>query len=186
APMLGGALAAALWAGAADAQTPGFAVRMTQYSGPLYPLLSASGQFNQTGLPAPWIAFEAQEILSQVNMNGGNDFNVFDGDDPWLNGSVDDNSSYFTVTASANVRIPAGTWSIAVGSDDGGGITIPGVTFDSRFNTNAPQPPNGAWFPNQRGHTWTGGTFTLTEPLETTLFAAMYEFEGGDAFELAV
>ncbi|MDG2124337.1 MAG: hypothetical protein P8J87_11590, partial [Verrucomicrobiales bacterium] len=103
--------------------------------------------------------------------------------------------------AVAEVVIPPGKWTIAFGSDDGGRITIPGVDFstgdggfDGRFNEDF--DPNGPFDPERgndtvdywkpRGHQWTGGTFSLTEPLETTITVTMYERGGGDSLEVAI
>jgi len=53
------------------------------------------------------------------------------------------------------------------GSDDGGSLKIPGITFLNRTNTSGTMAGNELRFEGTRGHAWTFGTFTLTEPLKT-------------------
>lgn len=95
----------------------------------------------------------------------------------------------YILKATANVIIPAGTWTIAFGSDDGGYIKIPGVNFTNPLNNNWGSQPVVAdtiWYDRGRGHAWTGGRFTLSTPLETTIEALMWESGGGDSWEIAL
>ncbi|MCA9201174.1 MAG: hypothetical protein KDA87_26720, partial [Planctomycetales bacterium] len=113
---------------------------------------------------------------------GGGNFGV---NHPYPNGVNDDSLDNFAVQAVANVVIPAGTWTIGFGSDDGGKILIPGVEFiDSQANDNFQD--DEIRFEAPRGHAWTVGTFELTEPLETAVLASFYEAGGGDSFEVAI
>jgi hypothetical protein len=92
----------------------------------------------------------------------------------------------YAIRATSNITIPVGTWTIAVGSDDGFRVTIPGVTFTSRFNADA-SAANVVQFSAPRGHAQTGGTFTVTgSPLVTTITLDFYEAGGGDSVELSL
>lgn len=90
--------------------------------------------------------------------------------------------------ASARVVIPVGTYTIGFGTDDGGALTIPGVTFDRDLTLNDDaKSDNQIRYEGNRGHGWTVGTFTVTgQPLDTTLIASMHERGGGDTFEVAI
>ena len=101
----------------------------------------------------------------------------------------------FVLEATTQVTIPAGTWSIAIASDDGGMIKVPGVDFstgdgggESRFGEDAAPvriSDDSVRFEGTRGHTFTGGTFVLNAPLTTTITAIMFERAGGDSVEVA-
>ncbi len=93
----------------------------------------------------------------------------------------------FVVGVEGALRIPAGTWTIAFGSDDGGVLDMTGIAFDSRFNSNTEDGPGQARYEGTRGHGWTGGTFTVGQ-METAsqMLAMMFERGGGDSFELAI
>ena len=80
----------------------------------------------------------------------------------------------------ADVVIPAGRWTVGIGSDDGGQLTIPGVLFDV-WNANDSFDDDQIRFENNRGHGWTVGAFELAEPLETTITASFHERGGGDS-----
>ena len=92
----------------------------------------------------------------------------------------------FTVQVVSEVTIPAGTWTIGFGSDDGGQITIPGVEFELASDPNDSFDDDQIRFEGNRGHGWTVGSFELSEPLETTITASFHERGGGDSFEIAV
>ena len=104
----------------------------------------------------------------------------------------------YGMDARAVVTIPAGTWSIGFGSDDGGQLTLQttdgsDIAFDNTFNTNGvgnyrirSAPSNQVWYLGNRGHAWTGGTFTVTEPTTALLHSSFHERGGGDNFEVAI
>ncbi|MBM98755.1 MAG: hypothetical protein CMJ77_06470 [Planctomycetaceae bacterium] len=113
---------------------------------------------------------------------GGGNFGV---NNPYPNDVSDTSMSDFVVEVTAEVTIPAGTWTIGFGSDDGGRIEIPGVEFDlSQNNDNFSD--DEIRYNGNRGHGWTVGSFTLGEGLETTITASFHERGGGDSFEIAV
>ena len=101
------------------------------------------------------------------------------------NGINNDSQDDFAVEVTADVVIPAGTWTIGLGSDDGGKIRIPGVVFDDWQNNDSIEDDE-IRFEAPRAHGWTVGTFRLNEPLETTITGQFYERGGGDSFEIAV
>src|SRR5205814_6887269 len=116
---------------------------------------------------------------------GGN----FSPDDLLPDGRTD-NATY-ALRATANVFIPAGTWSFDVGSDDGFSLTIPGATFTNKVNQNT----NGVttvradtiYYSAARGHAHSSGTITVPAGgLTTTITLDFYENGGGDDVELSV
>ncbi|MEZ5324762.1 MAG: discoidin domain-containing protein [Verrucomicrobiales bacterium] len=122
--------------------------------------------------------------MAELDIAGGG--GTFAVNNPYPNGVNDASMDDVIVEAKAEVVIPAGTWSIAFGSDDGGRITVDDITFDSKFNEDLDTGSDTVRFDAPRGHTWTGGTFTLAAPLTTTITAVMYERGGGDSFEVAI
>jgi hypothetical protein len=92
----------------------------------------------------------------------------------------------YVIRATANVVIPEGTYTIAVGSDDGFRLTIPNVSFSNRFGADAGTAADVLQFSAPRGHTQTGGTFTVNAPLTTTITLDFYEAAGGDSLELSI
>ena len=104
----------------------------------------------------------------------------------------------YAMDARAEVTIPPGTWSIGFGSDDGGQLTLQTksgseISFDSTFNTNGVgnyrlrgQASNQVWFLGNRGHNWTGGTFTVTEETTAIFHSSFHERGGGDNWEVAI
>jgi len=133
-----------------------------------------------------------------INSDARNNYSVIDFagnagrfpvNNAYPNGVNNDSQNDFGVRAQADVTIPAGTWSIGFGSDDGGRIIVPGITFDSRFNHQdlpAPTPMDQARFEDPRGHSWTGGTFTVAAQTTTTVDAMFFERGGGDSLEVAI
>ncbi|MEX0642016.1 MAG: CotH kinase family protein [Pirellulales bacterium] len=95
----------------------------------------------------------------------------------------------YAIRATSNVTIPVGTWTINVGSDDGFRLTIPGVSFTAKYNTNGDPGlnTNTLVYNIPRGHGNTGGTFTVSgSALTTTITLDFYERGGGDSVELSI
>lgn len=126
----------------------------------------------------------AEGAYAVVDMAGGG--GTFDEDLPYPNGVNDASMSDFAVEVKADVKIPAGTWTIGFGSDDGGRILIPDVQFDDSSDNNDALDTNELRFTGNRGHGWTVGSFTLEEDLETSITASFHERGGGDSFEIAI
>ncbi len=122
----------------------------------------------------------AYDVVDMAGLPG-----TFGKDLPYPNGVNNDSQSDFAVEVTADVVIPAGTWTIGFGSDDGGSIRIPGISFDDWLNNDSIDDDE-LRFEQPRAHGWTVGSFTLNEPLETTLTGQFYERGGGDSFEIAV
>ena len=119
-----------------------------------------------------------------VDLAGGN--GTFPENLPYPNGVNNANQSDFVVQVWADVTIPAGSWSIAIGSDDGAQLTVadPDFAFDEKTHDDFEE--NMIRFEGNRGHGWTTGTFELEAPLETQIIASFHERGGGDSFEIAV
>ena len=161
---------------------PGWNVRMIDVNQNVDNTTNADLIFSTTPPPAPWtVASDSAFGYALVDLGTGGSYGLNQAYPTGVNAT-----DTFTIKAKADVTIPAGTWSVAFGSDDGGRITIPGITFDTRFNINGPvSPPDEARYEAPRGHTWTGGTFTLASDLTTTIDSIMFENGGGDSFEIA-
>ncbi len=127
------------------------------------------------------------EAYPVVDMAGGT--GSFTTNLPYPNGVTDTSQEDFVVQVVADVVIPEGTWTVGFGSDDGGQITISGVEFelwtDDGGATTAPEIDQIRYEGN-RGHNWSVGSFTLNEPLETTIVSSFHERGGGDSYEIAV
>jgi hypothetical protein len=134
------------------------------------------------GLPVIYQS-DATGIYTDVNLQGGP--GTFSRGYAYPNGVNNESMEDFAVRAIADVIIPAGTWTIGFGTDDGGQITIPGVSFDDSLNNDS-SADDQIRFEGNRGHDWTVGSFTLNQPLNTTITASMHERGGGDTFEIAV
>lgn len=122
----------------------------------------------------------------------------FGSDETWPNGvtvaiSQDDElRNVYAMRATADLFIPEGTWTVAIGSDDGCRLKLTGVTFSNRINeeftgaTN-PSPSDVLVYGGTRGHGWVLGTITVPAGgINTTIIADMFEQLGGDSFELAI
>ena len=70
------------------------------------------------------VSFTGKKDYATVNQGVGGNFSPDDLDPEGLS-----NTDTYALRATANVFIPAGTWSFDVGSDDGMSLTIPGATF---------------------------------------------------------
>lgn len=163
--------------------TPGFLARVIDVTSQI----SATTTADQVLVnPAAFgVTSDASAIVAQVDFAGG--AGTFGVNNPYPNGVANETMEDFLVHAQANVVIPAGTWQIAVGSDDGARLTLDGANFLSRFGENGVQnSADEIRYEAPRGHGWTGGTFTTSVPLATTLDAIMYERGGGDSFEIAI
>lgn len=127
----------------------------------------------------------ADEVRPYINLGGGNG-NINFPPNTKLGYPGGMGGDDFLVAAEADLVIPVGTWTIAFGSDDGGLLTIPGVTFTSKFNSNYGGADTVGWN-NPRGHKQTGGTFTVSgSPLATTLTSLFFERGGGDSYEMSI
>ena len=118
-----------------------------------------------------------------VDLAGGG--GTFPVNQPYPNGVNNESQDDFVVEVTAEVTIPAGTWTIAFGSDDGGAVTVPGVEIGESLNNDGFEEDQ-IRFEGTRGHGWTVGSFELAEPLETTITGAFFERGGGDSFEIAI
>ena len=137
------------------------------------------------------IAFDGQAVVPLVNHGNGGSYGA---DRTLPNGFGPSNGTspereHYALRATANVVIPAGTWTVNVNSDDGFRLRIPGVTFTGRVNENPAggSAPDTLTYAATRGAGNTLGSFTVpAEGLTTTLQLDFYERTGGDSLELSV
>jgi hypothetical protein len=128
--------------------------------------------------------------------------------DPYINHTADPDGSFsapsnlsppgistgvrkYVLRGTAAVTIPVGTWTVAVGSNEGMRLTIPGVQFTNITNTNTSGldtvGDDQLVFSVFSRHSESRGTFTVTGgPLETTILLDMFEFLGNDSLELSI
>jgi hypothetical protein len=171
--------------------TTQWAVRMVNtVAGPMGTIADATNVLNGTG-SGYTITTDKSTNYPQVNLAGGGNFT---GDYILPNGETNVDAagrSFYALRATASVTIPVGTWTLAVGSDDGFRLRIPGVTFTSRINENFtgapnPSPADTLVYGAGRGHATTSATITITgSPLVTTLQLDSFEGQGGDDLELS-
>jgi len=120
---------------------------------------------------------------------GGGSFSV---NNPYPDGRTTPGDD-FLVGVQAYLEMRPGTYTIAFGSDDGGALQLSGITFTSTFNEN-PTGGQGVGtdtilFNGNRGHGWTGGTFTVPGGggvYYSELYSLFYERGGGDSYEIAL
>ena len=99
----------------------------------------------------------------------------------------------FLVGAQAFMRVPAGTYTIAFASDDGGVLQLTdplfGTTFsfDQEINTNGDGVVDDTilWY-SANSHSATMGVFTLDEETILELQGLFFERAGGDFFEISI
>lgn len=102
-------------------------------------------------------------------------------------GGPHDGGDDFVVRANSWWLAPAGTYTIAFGSDDGGAMSLgQGLTFSSVFNSDLPAGQSEIRAEDPRSHDVTGGTFTLSQPTNIDLTALMFERRGGTSFEVSI
>jgi len=104
-----------------------------------------------------------------------------------LDGSAAATRTEYAIRATAQVTIPAGTYTIGVNSNEGFQLTIPGVTFSSRFGedyTYSTSTPSQLTWSKLRQSADTLGTFTVSSPLATSIQVDMFEQFGPDNFEV--
>jgi len=167
-------------------QIPGFTIRMVEFAGDLGDITTA--QRIVDGPTPPGYTLLGDHTKDCDVVNHGPD-GVFFPDQVLPNGQ--NSGDYYVLRCSANVVIPAGTWSIDVGSDDGFMLKIPGVSFFNRYNedmTNVPAVQNDTLvYSRTRGHNHTSASFTVPAGgVSTTLTLDFYENWGGDTVELSV
>ena len=96
----------------------------------------------------------------------------------------------YAIDVRAQVTIPAGTWTVAINADDGGQLTVPGVTFESTYGQWDPLGkggPSQIWHQGNSDGSSTGATFTVgAGGIDTLLHASMHQRDATDSFELAI
>lgn len=115
--------------GATQAGVPGFTGRIVTF------VEHASTLNTHTDAEIVLDDFEAETAIggySVVDFAGG--AGTFAENLAYPNGVNNDSQNDFAVQVTADVVIPAGTWTIGFGSDDGGRVQIPGVEFTDSLN----------------------------------------------------
>lgn len=188
-----GTMAVLLLATQTQAAQPGWAVQIINIAETIDTNSTATSVLDSNGAGYTiegGAAGNQTRVYPVVDLAGGGGNYPFNFQYP--NGT-NNNGNDFAVRATADVVIPAGTWTIAFGSDDGGNLRIDSASaigFTSTFGENPTDGQsvglNEILFEAPRGHAWTGGAFTVAAPLTGQVVAQMYERGGGDSFEIAV
>ncbi|MFO0913255.1 MAG: PEP-CTERM sorting domain-containing protein [Pirellulales bacterium] len=173
----------------ADAQRSGWEVLYVNVDDPINDQTTAEAILNAKGVgyTNPVVATKTYPVVDFVGSTGGQQFPY---NFAYPDGSTNAGND-FAIRATSTVTIPAGTWSVGFASDDGGQLTLPsGLTFASTFGEN---PTNGQGagtstirYEGNRGHAWTGGSFTAAAPVTGTMVGSFHERGGGDSFEIGV
>ena len=167
----------------APPQVSGFTVRMVDVAGGSPGPISTAEAI--VGTPFPSNFTKQADVTKTYSVINIGQWGNFPNDLPLPTGVMGEEQYVLKITA--NVTIPAGTWTIDVGSDDGMKLTIPGVTFTSRYNNSGAANSDTIVFQGWRGHDHTGGTFTVGPGgLSTTLTLIFFEDGGGDDVELSI
>ena len=178
-----------------------FEIWMVKFDGGVAPPHSEFVRmFNgEQNLDLPRITSITSESYESVNFGIESEFDSFDENHPFPNGagtSAEENMDNYAMAAWATVTIPEGFWSIAIGSDDGGQLTLlnedieflEGIHVDIEgFETFIDDlGRNQVIFEENRAHGWTIAQFDTLEETQVTLFASMHEAQGFDSFEIAI
>jgi hypothetical protein len=163
----------------------GFTVKMVDFNEAIGDIPTATRILNGD-TSGYTVAFTGSKDYNTVNLGPGGSYSP---DDNLPNGAPDGDT--YALRATANVFIPAGTWSFDVDSDDGMSLTIPGATFTNLVNQNTAGVttvrPDTIYYSAQRGPAHTSGTITVGPGgLNTTIVLDFYENGGGDDVELSV
>jgi hypothetical protein len=136
--------------------------------------------------PPSQVIADKVETVDAVNFGSGGSFN------PQLfpKNPLTLGSDNFIGKVKAKLTIPAGNWSLAIGSDDGCWGSLPGVHNFMPFGEDA----NGSIVSGQNefmhywGRAWgtTGCSFTTSEETIVDFEALFFEQGGGEAFQIAI
>lgn len=136
------------------------------------------------------VTFFGDTVATEIDYGSGNhDPGVnddFDVNNVFPNG-IADGGNDFLVNATSSWVVPAGTYTIALGSDDGGYIRLSGgTTFSSVFNSTLPAGANEIRFDTLRAHGVTGGIFTIAQPTQITVDALAWDHFSYSSFEVSI
>eukprot|EP00051_Salpingoeca_urceolata_P027028 m.479738 g.479738 ORF g.479738 m.479738 type:complete len:537 (-) comp21581_c0_seq1:193-1803(-) len=127
-------------------------------------------------------------IIDRVDLNGGE---FQHNGEAFLNYPAGIEGEDFVYEVDMHVNIPAGTWTIGVGSDDGRYLTMDAIVFDTvRHQNNLDDGgigTNKMGFQGTTGHEWSTGTFTVTENTGCVhINSLFFERGGGDSYEIVI
>lgn len=178
-----------------ETETPGFSLRMIDVNGgedgTLDSALEARAVINGSAPAGDHdITLDVTEVVQQLNVGGSR--GSFRDNLPYLEGTVDSSLDDIVLAMSAKVHIPEGDWTIGFGADDGGILSLDGISFIETINEDGTDDlitvGDGELLSNDiRSLSWVRGTFSvgpggITAPLELIVFNQV----GKDSFELAI
>ncbi len=165
----------------APPRVAGYTIKMVDFSEAIGDIATATRLLNgdYTGYTTTFVG--SQDYAAVNHGVGGN----FAGD--LLLPTGVSNTDTYVLRATADVFIPAGTWTLDVASDDGASLRIPGATFSNRVNENGSTGASDTiMWSAPRGHAHTSGTITVgAGGLNTQIIVDYYENGGGDDVELS-
>ncbi|MFO0913342.1 MAG: PEP-CTERM sorting domain-containing protein [Pirellulales bacterium] len=185
-----GSMAVLLLATQAQAATPGWEAQIINVTDTIDNHTTAEAVLDSNGVGYT-VESNAKKVYPVIDFVGNTGGQQFPYDFAYPDGTTGSAGNDFAIRAKANVTIPAGTWTVAFASDDGGQLTLPAAaTFTSTFGENPTDQQgvglNQIRYEGNRGHSWTGGTFTAAAAISGEIVTSMHERGGGDSFEVAV
>ena len=131
------------------------------------------------------VVFE-DHVASLVDYGDGAAADNFNTNNLWPDGTLD-GGDHFLVNAVSSWILPAGTYTITFGSDDGGVLRLGnGQVFDTVFASDVPAGSNEIRFESPRSHAVTGGSFTVAAPTLVTLEALAWDQLLDASFEISI
>ncbi|MFO0913685.1 MAG: hypothetical protein U0795_12065 [Pirellulales bacterium] len=179
-----------LLAPSALAATPGWEVQIININEQIFEHTTAESVLDSNGAGFE-VTSNAKKVYPAVDLRGAGLTQLLPFDFPYPDGTSSQAGNDLALRAKANVTIPAGTWTVAFGSSDGGQLTMPNnVAFHATFGEN-PTAGQGVGlnqirYERNRGYGWTGGTFTAAAPISGEIVASAHKRTGDGAWEVAV
>ena len=168
---------------------PGFVVRTVNVSAPLMVnITTATGVLD--GTTAGTVISDLESVDPYVNHIAAASGGSFNSPSNLKPPGLSSSTTHFATRATAEVTIPVGTWTVAVTSDDGMRLTMPGVEFTNTVNENrsgalGPRPDELISATISTNTTY--GTITVSgSPLTTTLQLDHFNFFSNDNLELSI
>ncbi|MFO0916248.1 MAG: lamin tail domain-containing protein [Pirellulales bacterium] len=169
---------------------PGFTVRLIDVTGGTDGIVTTSVEAERIVAGTGGVGrydLDVDVTTSVPVLDLGTGSGTFGADVPY---AADTDGDNIIVNAKAIVTIPEGQWTIALGADDGGVLTLadPSLTFSNEQGVASDTPgDNVLRYNTQRGHDWMMGQITVGPGgITTELNAMMFSQTDENSMELAI